>query len=117
MLVKSEPISDSEDQDVVTDLHGRCQREDLGEFYPHTHDSISSELYDGHTFDGVVADLEAGRIDLLFHRKFKPVVIKWPGKPGSSPLTTGGHIAWLCVRQGCGRVEAQMFKCECKQFC
>ena len=82
----------------------------------HTHDSISSEFHDGRTFDGLVADLEAGRIDPLVHRKFKPVVVKWPGKPGSSPLTTGGHIAWLCVRQGCGRVEAQMFKCECKQF-
>ena len=31
MLVKSEPISDSEDQDVMTHLHGRWQREDLGE--------------------------------------------------------------------------------------
>ena len=62
-----------------------------------THDSISSEFHDGRTFDGLVADFEAGRIDLLVHRKFKPVVVKWPGKPGSSPLTTGGHIACLCV--------------------
>ena len=33
MLVKQEPISDSEDQDVMTDLHGRWQREDLGELF------------------------------------------------------------------------------------
>ena len=33
MLVKQEPISDSEDQDVMTHLHGRWQREDLGELF------------------------------------------------------------------------------------
>ena len=33
MLVKQEPIADSRDQDVMTHLHGRWQREDLGELF------------------------------------------------------------------------------------
>ena len=73
----------------------------------HTHDSISSEFHDGRTFDGLVADFEAGRIDPLVHRKRKSVEVKLPGKPGSFPSTTGGHIACFCVRQSCGRVEVK----------
>ena len=113
MLVKQEPTSDSADQDVMTHSHGRWQREDLGRYLSmwmnlrNTHDSISSEFHDGRSFDGLVAGLEAGRIDPLVHRKCKSVEVKWPGKLGSFPSTTGGHIVCLCVRQSCGRVEVK----------